>query len=67
MSRENEERGRCARCHREVMGVSTQNGARMPLDFPPERRFVVDSGKSPVVARERNVYTCHLETCKAKP
>jgi hypothetical protein len=62
-----EEAGVCKHCHARLLWVSTQNGKRMPLDHEPERRFVLDSGASPMVGRLRNTYTCHLETCRSKP
>lgn len=37
----------------------------MPLDYDAERRFVIDSAK--MIAMQRNVYVCHLETCKRRP
>lgn len=62
-----DEAGTCKKCGARLLWVSTQNDKRMPLDHEPERRFVLDSGKAPMVGRLRNTYTCHLETCRGKP
>jgi hypothetical protein len=34
----------------------------MPLDFEPERRFVIEAGGG-MQARLRNTYVCHFATC----
>jgi hypothetical protein len=51
----------CKDCGQRILWVGTTNGKRMPLDHPAERRWVIDSAK--MVAIQRNVYVCHLETC----
>lgn len=58
------ETGTCKDCGARVLWVGTQNGRRMPLDHHPERRFVIDSAT--MIARERNAYVCHLNTCKKR-
>jgi hypothetical protein len=58
--------GECRACGARILWVSTPNDKRMPLDHEPERRFVIDAGKNPMQARQRNVYTCHLDTCPRK-
>jgi hypothetical protein len=57
------ERGSCRDCNAPILWVETENGKRMPLDADPERRFVIDAGTSPMRARTRNTYVCHLATC----
>lgn len=58
------ERGKCRSCNADVLWVVTEKGARMPLNFEPEKRFVLDSGSDPMVARVRNTYVSHFSTCK---
>lgn len=36
----------------------------MPLDYEPERRYVIDAAT--MVAKQRNTYTCHFDTCKRR-
>lgn len=76
------ERGTCRHCNAQVLWVETQNGAKMPLDFEPERRYVTETyvpkgedafargaaGHMGTVmrARQRNVYTCHFDTCRKR-
>jgi hypothetical protein len=60
------ESGTCRYCHARLLWVDTQNGKRIPLDLDPERAYVLDSGSSPMVARQRNVFTCHFDTCTTK-
>ncbi len=59
-----EESGTCRDCGARLFWVFTKSGKRMPLDYEAERRFVIDSAT--MVGRERNVYTCHLATCKVR-
>ncbi len=58
------ERASCAKCGASVIWVNTANGKRIALDNVPERRWVLDSGSDPMVAKNRNVYECHFDTCK---
>ena len=55
------ERGQCKSCNAHVLWVTTDSGKKMPLDFEPERRFVIDSAT--MVARQRNTYVSHFATC----
>jgi hypothetical protein len=64
---EMDEAGTCKHCGARLLWVSTQNDKRMPLDYESEKRFVLESGKSPMVGRLRNTFTCHLDTCRSKP
>lgn len=57
------ERGQCKSCNAHVLWVVTENGKRMPLDFAPERRFVVEAGVEPMKAKMRNTYVSHFATC----
>jgi hypothetical protein len=57
------ERGKCRSCSADVLWVVTENGTPMPLDFEPVRRFVIDSGVTPMRARQRNTYVSHFSTC----
>lgn len=61
------ENGTCRHCHARLLWVDTPNGKRIALDHDPERAYVLDSGTAPMIARPRNVYTCHFDTCKKKP
>lgn len=61
-----EEHGACRLCGKALLWVDTANGKRMPLDQHPDRGYVLDAGKSPMVARQRNVYACHFDTCKKR-
>ena len=56
------ERGSCRSCGAEILWVETQNGKRMPLDFTPERRFVIDPSNG-MLAKLRNTYVSHFATC----
>jgi hypothetical protein len=58
------ELGNCRSCNARVLWVETESGKKMPLDTEPERRFVVESGASPMKARLRNTYVSHFSTCK---
>jgi hypothetical protein len=58
------ERGSCRSCGKPVLWVATANGKRMPLDAEPERRFVLEAGTAPMVARIRNTYASHFSTCR---
>jgi hypothetical protein len=58
------ERGKCKSCSADILWVTTESGKPMPLDFAPERRFVIDSGVTPMKARQRNTYVSHFSTCK---
>ncbi len=58
------ETGTCKKCGKIVLWVETQNGKRMPLDKDPERRYVIDAAKNPIMAKQRNTFTCHFDTCK---
>jgi hypothetical protein len=59
------ETGSCRDCGARILWVATQNDKRMPLDYEPDRRFVIDAASAPggMRARLRNTYTCHLDTC----
>jgi len=59
------EAANCTHCGQRVLWVGTQNDKRIALDYDAERRFVIDSGT--MIARVRNTYTCHFETCKKRP
>lgn len=61
-----DEAGTCRNCNARLLWVSTQNGKRMALDHTPERGYVVDASTDPMIARQRNVYTCHFDTCRKK-
>lgn len=56
--------GVCRDCGARLIWATTANDKRIPLDYEAERRFVLDSATW--VARDRNVYTCHLNTCKKR-
>lgn len=58
--------GPCQYCGARLLWVDTQNAKRIALDHEPERRYVLDSGSNPMVAKQRNVYTCHFDTCPKK-
>lgn len=58
------EAGVCRDCGARVLWVGTQNGRTMALDYEPERRFVLDAVT--MVAKQRNTYVCHFETCKKR-
>lgn len=57
------EAGSCRSCGKRVLWVETQSGKKMPLDYEPERRFVVEAGTDPIRARLRNTYVSHFSTC----
>lgn len=57
------ERGSCRTCGKAILWVETQSGKRMPLDYPGERRFVLESGEG-MLARQRETYVSHFATCK---
>jgi len=56
------ERGQCKSCNAHVLWVETESGKRMPLNFEPERRFVIEAGDG-MKAKQRNTYTSHFATC----
>ena len=58
------EAANCNDCGERILWVLTVNGKRMPLDYHPERRFVIDGAT--MVARDRNTYVCHFNTCKRR-
>lgn len=57
------ERGSCRSCGASILWVETSTGKRMPLDFDPERRFVIEAGAEQMRARLRNTYVSHFATC----
>ena len=58
------ERGSCRSCGKPILWINTSTGKRMPLDAEPERRFVLEAGTDPMVAKIRNTYQSHFSTCK---
>jgi hypothetical protein len=58
------ERSTCRSCGGAILWVETQAGNKMPLDFEPERRFVLEAGTEPMRVRLRNTYVSHFATCK---
>ena len=56
----------CSSCGAQIVwAVTAGKKKRMPLDFPPERRFVIrnpDEGKTPEVEFV-NTYVSHFATC----
>lgn len=56
------ERGSCKSCGAHILWVTTSSGKKMPLDFEPERRFVIDAGEG-MRATLRNTYVSHFATC----
>lgn len=57
------ERGACRSCGAHVLWVDTANGKRVCLNYPPEKRFVLETAKNPMVAHQRNTYVAHFATC----
>lgn len=58
------EAGTCRHCGKRLLWVSTQNDKRIALDHEAvDRLYVLESGTAPMVAKQRNVYTCHFDTC----
>jgi hypothetical protein len=53
----------CRSCGKPVLWVETENGRRMPLDYEPEQRFVLDAHTDPMTARMRRTYASHFSTC----
>lgn len=56
------ERGQCRSCSAQILWVETSTGKKMPLDYPGERRFVIESGNG-MLARQRETYVTHFATC----
>ena len=57
------ERGSCRSCGASILWVETSTGKKMPLDFEPERRFVIEASGG-MLATLRNTYVSHFATCK---
>lgn len=58
-----EQRAYCKSCGAPVLWVATEGGKRMPLDYEPERRFILDGHTEPMTARMRKTYLSHFSSC----
>lgn len=61
------ESGYCKHCGKSLLWVTTNSGARMPLDKESsEMRWVVDAAVNPMTAKMRRTYTSHMDTCSGQ-
>lgn len=61
------ESGYCKFCGKPLLWVTTNNGARMPLDKEESvMRWVTDATTNPMSAKMRKTYTSHMDTCTKK-